>query len=753
MRHVLTRLVVGAGLGLSMLAGPVSAVSVGDSIANPVAPGGANARSNVLITPLGSTVTQSASGLGGWLGGGTQFPNRALVLSSSRVSVTAARLRLTENGQTIRRLAVRPVSDAKGQDFGLVLALDRNVSMKGASLASALVAARTLVAQRTGAPQIGVISFDSNATVTTPMTSNGRALVETLQSAPRVGAGSNVPAAIELALTQLADARVAAGAVILISDGANTQAPAAALSAARAGAMSAHIPIVTVALRDGASSSGGIDLLRASATNAALTADPSDLAKSVVAAYTRLTQGAYVVRYRSNASAGRQVSVDARLSGVSAPLQLAYYTPGTPSTAGQSPATTTSNPAAPVSTPTTAAPGKTSSQASGSGSGSAAHGGARLTGGKQGSKPAASSGKGPVISLPGTIVSAPPQLLTLAPPSYFGPAVAAQNASAVSGSFWSSPLAIFLVATVCGLLLAAGLWIALGGPKARRGVRARVRSFIPGSAAGDAQLVAEQNRPRGLESFLVRRRWWAAFILNIQVARITRGPVELIKRWAVGALILSAIVCVALSTVLPALLIMAAWPTAMRMQVRRAARKQRTRFREQLPSHLQDLAGAMRAGRSLVGGLAAVASGSEEPMRSELDRVVADEQLGRPLEQSLDAVAARMESEDMEQVALVAGLSRRSGSNIAESLDRVAEGARERLDMRREIQALTGQARMSGWVLSGLPVFLLLGISLLAPSYSQPLFHTTTGIVLLVVGAGMVLLGRQIMSRITSVKM
>jgi tight adherence protein B len=140
-------------------------------------------------------------------------------------------------------------------------------------------------------------------------------------------------------------------------------------------------------------------------------------------------------------------------------------------------------------------------------------------------------------------------------------------------------------------------------------------------------------------------------------------------------------------------------------------------------------------------------------MRSELDRVVADEQLGRPLEQSLDAVAARMESEDMEQVALVAGLSRRSGSNIAESLDRVAEGARERLDMRREIQALTGQARMSGWVLSGLPVFLLLGISLLAPSYSQPLFHTTTGIVLLVVGAGMVLLGRQIMSRITSVKM
>jgi Flp pilus assembly protein TadB len=751
-RHVVTRLVVGAGLGLSMLAVPVSAVSVGDSIANPVAPGVANARSNVLVTPLGSTVAQSSSSLGGWPGSGTQFPKRALVLASSRVSVTAARLHVTENGQAVRRLEVRPVTDATSQDFGLVLAIDRNVSMKGASLASALVAARTLVAERTGAPQIGVISFDSNATVTTPMTSNGRALEETLQSAPRVGAGSNVPGAIELALTQLADARVAAGAVILISDGANTQAPADALSVARAGAMSAHIPIVTVALRDGASSSGGIDLLRASATNAALTADPSDLAQSVVAAYTRLTQGAYVVRYRSDVSAGQQVLVDARVNGISGSLQLAYYTPGTPSTAGQSPATTTSNPAVPVSTPTTAAAGKTSSPASGSGRGSAAHGGSR-PGGRQGSKPAASSGKGPVISLPGTIVSPPPQLLTLAPPSYFGPAVAAQNASAASGSFWSSPPAILLVATVCGLLLAAGLWIALGGPKAKRGVRARVRSFIPASATGDAQLGAEQNRPRGLESFLGRRRWWAAFILNIEVARITRGPMELIKRWAAGALILSAIVCVALSTVLPALLIMAAWPTAMRMQVRRAARKQRVRFQEQLPSHLQDLAGAMRAGRSLVGGLAAVASGSEEPMRSELERVVADEQLGRPLEQSLDAVAARMESEDMEQVALVAGLSRRSGSNIAESLDRVAEGARERLDMRREIQALTGQARMSGWVLSGLPVFLLLGISVLAPSYSQPLFHTTMGIVLLVVGAGMVLLGRQIMSRITNVKM
>jgi tight adherence protein B len=160
----------------------------------------------------------------------------------------------------------------------------------------------------------------------------------------------------------------------------------------------------------------------------------------------------------------------------------------------------------------------------------------------------------------------------------------------------------------------------------------------------------------------------------------------------------------------------------------------------------------MRVGRSFVGALAIVADSAEQPTRSELERAVTDEALGRPLEASLEAVSRRMESTDMDQIALIAGLSRQSGGNVAESLDRVAEGSRERADVRREMRALTAQAKMSSMVLTGLPGVLLLGLSVVSPRYSHPLLHTTMGLVALGVGTVMVLTGWRVMKKITDVK-
>ena len=70
-------------------------------------------------------------------------------------------------------------------------------------------------------------------------------------------------------------------------------------------------------------------------------------------------------------------------------------------------------------------------------------------------------------------------------------------------------------------------------------------------------------------------------------------------------------------------------------------------------------------------------------------------------------VARRMQSSDLEQVALVAALQRETGGNTAEVLDRVADTVRERFDLRRLVRTLTAQGRMSRWVLSLLPVGLL----------------------------------------------
>ena len=124
------------------------------------------------------------------------------------------------------------------------------------------------------------------------------------------------------------------------------------------------------------------------------------------------------------------------------------------------------------------------------------------------------------------------------------------------------------------------------------------------------------------------------------------------------------------------------------------ARKRRLFF-EQLPDTLQIVASALRAGHTIVGALAVVSSESPEPTRGEMQRVVADEQLGVPLETALERVAARMASREFEQVAIVAGLQREAGGNAAEVLDRVGRRPRG-IELRQLVRSLTAQGAVAG---------------------------------------------------------
>jgi tight adherence protein B len=185
---------------------------------------------------------------------------------------------------------------------------------------------------------------------------------------------------------------------------------------------------------------------------------------------------------------------------------------------------------------------------------------------------------------------------------------------------------------------------------------------------------------------------------------------------------------------------------------RREIRKIRWAFESQLPDNLQVLASALRAGHSFVGALSVVGADALEPSKREFTRVVADEQLGVPLEDSLREVARRMDSSDLEQVALVAELQRRSGGNMAEVLDRVVDTVRNRFDLRRMVRTLTAQGRMARWILSLLPVFLAGIISLIDPSYMKPLFTSGGGQAALAVAAVMVILGSLSIKRIIEIK-
>jgi tight adherence protein B len=147
-----------------------------------------------------------------------------------------------------------------------------------------------------------------------------------------------------------------------------------------------------------------------------------------------------------------------------------------------------------------------------------------------------------------------------------------------------------------------------------------------------------------------------------------------------------------------------------------------------------------------------VVDNAPEPSRSELQRVVADEQLGVPIEEALRRVAKRMASRDLDQVALLAELQRTAGGNAAEVIDTVVETLRERADLRRLVRTLTAQGRLARWVLSALPPAAAAVLLLLQPTAVLPLFQTGVGQVLLVIAALLVISGSLVIQKLVTIK-
>ena len=149
-------------------------------------------------------------------------------------------------------------------------------------------------------------------------------------------------------------------------------------------------------------------------------------------------------------------------------------------------------------------------------------------------------------------------------------------------------------------------------------------------------------------------------------------------------------------------------------------------FVGQLPDTLQLLSGSLRAGYSLMQGVEAVSQEVEEPMGKELRRVVTEARLGRELEESLDAVAERMSSPDFAWAVMAIRIQREVGGNLAELLMTVSETMVQRDRLRRDVNALTAEGRMSAIILALLPIGLGLFMWASNPVYMSPL--GTTGI-------------------------
>ncbi len=600
--------------------------------------------------------------------GSASFPGRSYVLSLPRaMQLQQGVVSVTENGQDVDSLLVTSASEIKSsQRFGVVLAIDASISMRGKAIKAAMSAARTLAAQRNNNQLLGLVVFNKEPIVVLPLTNDPAKIQQALLSEPPLSPGTQIYDAVDNAVSLLGKAHVEAGSVVVLSDGADTGSRIAEAQAA-AHARNAHVRVFTVGLKSRFFKGSPLKKLAHDVGGSYILARNAAALSGIYGTLGSKFANEYLIRYRSLAKAGVRVDVRVKVKGLPGVATTAYDTPK--------------------------------------------------------------------LAVLVRVPKAPYRI-------------------SVSHRLWTSTITAMVAALLAAGLVGIGAYSLLSGPK-RGTVRHRMAEFVSvplgrGRARPTAQLTGKVLD--GTESLLRSSSRWHKFKWELQVAQVKMPAEQIIVLTALASIVSLLFIQYVFGSLLVGIMFALAIPIAARSLVKRDLAKKRGQFAEQLPDNLQVLASALRAGHSFIGALSVVVNDAPEPAKSEFQRVIADEQLGVPVDQALRVVVERMDNRELEQVALVASMQRESGGNTAEVLDRVTETIRERFELRRTVKTLTAQGRMSRWVLTALPISLFAFISLVNPTYMHVLTQSPAGKVLLVLAAISVTAGSLIIKRIVDIK-
>jgi tight adherence protein B len=175
-------------------------------------------------------------------------------------------------------------------------------------------------------------------------------------------------------------------------------------------------------------------------------------------------------------------------------------------------------------------------------------------------------------------------------------------------------------------------------------------------------------------------------------------------------------------------------------------------FENQLPDVLITLAAALKAGHSFKQGLQTIVDEGNPPASKEFHRVLAEARLGRPLDLALADMSERLGSKNFDFVITAVKIQQQVGGSLAGLIDMVADTVRQRLQFARKIKGLTAMGRAGAYVLVALPFFIAIIISIINPTYMDPLYHTHTGHMLIYTGLAMMAFGSLVLKKIVSFK-
>jgi len=173
-------------------------------------------------------------------------------------------------------------------------------------------------------------------------------------------------------------------------------------------------------------------------------------------------------------------------------------------------------------------------------------------------------------------------------------------------------------------------------------------------------------------------------------------------------------------------------------------------FEKELPAACDLMVSALRAGQSLVAAMGMVARECTDPLGGEFRTCFEEQNFGLEMKMAMENLIHRVPLQDLRIVCTAILIQKESGGNLAEVLDKTAHVIRERFRLRREVATRTAQGRMTGWVLTLLPVVLAGALYMVNPEMMSLLWKREIGIKLLYTAVGMIIVGGLIIRKIVN---
>ena len=187
--------------------------------------------------------------------------------------------------------------------------------------------------------------------------------------------------------------------------------------------------------------------------------------------------------------------------------------------------------------------------------------------------------------------------------------------------------------------------------------------------------------------------------------------------------------------------IKAGWQNGQGPLARYLDSKRREKFNLQLPEALATMSNALRAGFSISQAFDSVVEQGEKPMSEEFAILQQQLKIGMSFEDALESLSQRVGSDDLMLVTTAILISRKTGGNVTEIFDKISETIRGRMRIERKVKTLTAQGRLQGIVVSAMPLFLGLIMTLIKPGLMIPFLTSLTGILAVLVMCALIFVG------------